>query len=175
MSHLNRDIQLSSIPVFSIFFKSSRCRQIALATYLVFSILFPLSLRMSALSAIGQYGDRFALHFEEASNTRVMAIGILAIGVAVCWIRRLKLSAMSKVPGPWYLKATTAFVKYHELRGTKRDWIHSLHLEHGPVVQIGRNEVSFASYTAAKQIYSSGNKEFRKTELYNLFEQDGHM
>ncbi|OLN97909.1 putative sterigmatocystin biosynthesis P450 monooxygenase STCB-like protein 2 [Colletotrichum chlorophyti] len=82
---------------------------------------------------------------------------------------------MSKVPGPWYLKGTTALVKYHELKGTKRGWIHGLHLKYGPVVQIGRNEVSCASYTAAKQIYSSGNKKFRKTELYNLFQQDGHI
>lgn len=124
---------------------------------------------------MGHYGDHFAIHVGKYSNTRMMVIGILVIGVVVLWIRRLKLPAMSKVPGPWYLKATTAFVKYHELRGTKRGWIHSLHLEYGPVVQIGRNEVSFASYTAAKQIYNSGNKEFRKTELYDLFKQDGHM
>ncbi|KAH0429148.1 hypothetical protein CcaCcLH18_08645 [Colletotrichum camelliae] len=67
------------------------------------------------------------------------------------------------------------FVKYHELSGHKREWIHNLHLRYGPVVQIASNEVSFASYTAAKQIYSSGNKDFQKTELYSLFEQDGHI
>ncbi|KAM0426346.1 hypothetical protein ACHAPT_008387 [Fusarium lateritium] len=82
---------------------------------------------------------------------------------------------MRKIPGPLHLKLTTAAVKYHEFVGTKSRWIHNLHLRYGPVVQIGRNEVSFASYTSSKQIYTSGNKDFRKTELYHLFEQDGHI
>lgn len=95
--------------------------------------------------------------------------------VVVLWVWSLRLQATVKIPGPWHLKFTGIFVKYHELFGHKRRWIHNLHLRYGPVVQIAPNEVSFASYTAAKQIYSTGNKDFRKTELYSLFEQNGHM
>lgn len=95
--------------------------------------------------------------------------------VVVLWVWNLRLQATTKIPGPWHLKLSAMFVKYHELSGHKREWIHNLHLRYGPVVQIASNEVSFASYTAAKQIYSSGNKDFQKTELYSLFEQDGHM
>ncbi|KAK1840826.1 hypothetical protein CCHR01_16535 [Colletotrichum chrysophilum] len=95
--------------------------------------------------------------------------------VVVLWVWKARLQATCKIPGPWHLKLTGIFVKYHELFGYKRKWIHNLHLRYGPVVQIASNEVSFASYTAAKQIYSAGNKDFRKTELYSLFEQDGHI
>ncbi|KAF6799538.1 hypothetical protein CMUS01_15621 [Colletotrichum musicola] len=110
-----------------------------------------------------------------STTTRLLLLGLLCFGSVLLWVRRLNLSSMRKIPGPWYLKLTTAFVKYHEFAGTKRGWVHGLHLKYGPVVQLGRNEISFASYTAAKQIYSSGNKEFRKTELYSLFEQEGHI
>ncbi|KAL5592822.1 hypothetical protein FOBRF1_013130 [Fusarium oxysporum] len=105
----------------------------------------------------------------------------LAVGSAVLsallllWLRQLKLGSMRRIPGPWYLKLTTLFVKYHELNGTQALWVHRLHLRHGPVVQIASNEVSFASYTSSKQIYSNGNKDFRKTELYHGFEQQGHI
>lgn len=102
---------------------------------------------------------------------------LLAIpaGVILLWLRRLRIMSMWKVPGPWYLKLTTAFVKYHEFTGHKTAWAYELHIKYGPVVQLGRNEVSFASFTATKQIYNTGNRDFMKTEIYHLFEQDGHM
>lgn len=89
--------------------------------------------------------------------TRFLLLGLLCLGPVLLWVRRLNLSSR-KVPGPWYLKLTTAFVKYHEFTGNKRGWVHDLHIKYGPVVQLGRREISFASYTAARQIYSSGNK-----------------
>ncbi|KAG5764694.1 hypothetical protein H9Q72_007246 [Fusarium xylarioides] len=99
----------------------------------------------------------------------------LAVASAVCaaflllWLRQVKFGSMRKIPGPWYLKLTTLFVKYHELNGSQSLWVHRLHLRYGPVVQIASNEISFASYTSSKQIYSNGNKDFRKTELYHGF------
>ncbi|KAI3528307.1 hypothetical protein CSPX01_16318 [Colletotrichum filicis] len=76
---------------------------------------------------------------------------------------------------PWHLKFTSLFVKHRELFGQKREWFDNVHLRFGPVVQIACNEVSFASYIAAKQIYGSGSKDFSKTELYSLVQQDGHI
>lgn len=100
---------------------------------------------------------------------------VLASGLLLTWVLHLHLGSMRKIPGPWHLKLSTAWVKYHELVGSKSVWVHSLHLRYGSVVQVGRNEISFASYTASKQIYNTGNKDFSKTELYHLFEQDGQM
>ncbi|UQC81414.1 uncharacterized protein CLUP02_06900 [Colletotrichum lupini] len=93
----------------------------------------------------------------------------------VHWVRTLRLQATAKTPGPWHLKFTSLFVKHRELFGQKREWFDNLHLRFGPVVQIACNEVSFASYIAAKQIYGSGSKDFSKTELYSLVQQDGHI
>lgn len=90
-------------------------------------------------------------------------------------VHRLFVSPLSKIPGPLSLKATSIFNKYHELRGHKREWLHELHSRYGEVVTIAPNEVSFASATGLKTIYSSGSKDFLKTELYNLFRQDGQM
>lgn len=100
---------------------------------------------------------------------------LACIVIAALWIRTLHLQATAKIPGPWHLKLSSLFVKHRELLGQKREWVHKLHLRYGPVVQVACNEVSFASYTAAKQIYGSGSRDFPKTELYSLFQQDGHM
>ncbi|KAJ5368155.1 benzoate 4-monooxygenase cytochrome p450 [Penicillium cataractarum] len=90
-------------------------------------------------------------------------------------VHRLLVSPLSKIPGPLSLKATSIFNKYYELRGQKREWLHELHSRYGEVVTIGPNEVSFASETGLKQIYSSGSKDFLKTELYDLFRQAGQI
>ncbi|KAK7444973.1 hypothetical protein Landi51_08331 [Colletotrichum acutatum] len=107
--------------------------------------------------------------------TRNQIVLLACIFIAALWIRTLRLQATAKIPGPWHLKFTSLFVKHRELFGQKREWVHNLHLRYGLVVQVAYNEVSFTSYTAAKQIYSSGNKDFPKTELYSLFQQGGHI
>lgn len=124
---------------------------------------------------MAQPGGLLRTVLEDTPHPRLILLFVVGIIILMLWVRRLNLSAMSKIPGPLHLKLSTAAVKYHEFVGTKSRWIHNLHLQYGSVVQIGRNEVSFASYTSSKQIYSNGNKDFRKTELYHLFEQDGHM
>lgn len=102
----------------------------------------------------------------------ILAASALALG---WWIYSMRLPTTRNIPGPWYLKFTNVAVLYAEIRGKRREWVHQLHLKYGPVVQIASNEVSFASYTAAKQIYSTGSRDFAKTELYDQFQQDGHM
>ncbi|KAK4934678.1 hypothetical protein LTR10_024120 [Elasticomyces elasticus] len=62
---------------------------------------------------------------------------------------------------------------YHDFIGTKRLWIHNLHLRYGCVVRLAPNEVSFASATALKEIYTSAGG-YAKTELYSLFTKDDH-
>ncbi|KIV77798.1 hypothetical protein PV11_09578 [Exophiala sideris] len=86
---------------------------------------------------------------------------------------RLFLSPTSKVPGPWYTNISHLFMVYHDFNGTKRLWIHKLHLRYGCVVRLAPNEVSFASATALKEIYTSAGG-YTKTELYSLFKQDDH-
>ncbi|KAL2827873.1 cytochrome P450 [Aspergillus pseudoustus] len=111
----------------------------------------------------------------DQSPARLVLATFFPLALLLSWIWRLNLGVTRKVPGPWYLKLTTAFVKYREFTGTQATWIHNLHLRYGPVVQYARNQVSFASCTASKQIYSTGNKDFRKTEFYGMFKQGNHI
>jgi hypothetical protein len=123
----------------------------------------------------GLIASSLEAYLVDPATMRILFAAVLLSGAFLIWLRRLKLSSMSKIPGPWYLKLTTLFVKYHEFSGDKALWIHNLHVQYGPVVQIARDQVSFASYTSSKQIYSTGNKDFWKTDLYDCFQQDGHM
>jgi hypothetical protein len=80
-------------------------------------------------------------------------------------------SPLAKLPGPLYARFTAAWLKYKEFTGNRRAYIHDLHQELGPVIQLGPNEVSFASAEAIKEIYTSGGSGYEKTEFYNLFKQ----
>ncbi len=80
-------------------------------------------------------------------------------------------SPITRLPGPLYSSFTAAWLKYQELNGRRRVYIHELHKQYGPVVRLGPSEVSFSSSEAVKEIYTSGGSGYDKTELYNLFQQ----
>ena len=78
-------------------------------------------------------------------------------------------SPLASLPGPFYTKFTSLFLKYHELRATRTRYIHTLHLRYGPVVRIAPNEASFASKEGVKEIYCSGGSGYDKSAWYDLF------
>ncbi|KAI0775634.1 cytochrome P450 [Trametes elegans] len=82
---------------------------------------------------------------------------------------RLLVSPLANLPGPKLCALTRLPLMYREFAGTRRAWVHELHLQYGPVVRIAPDEVSFATYEAEKEIYSSGGSGYDKTSLYNLF------
>ncbi|KAG9962217.1 cytochrome P450, partial [Aureobasidium melanogenum] len=82
-------------------------------------------------------------------------------------------SPLSKLPGPFYTKLTPLYLIYQEFSGNRRTYIDSLHASYGPVIRISPNECSFSSYSAMKQIYTSGGSGFDRTEFYELFRQFG--
>ncbi|KAJ6119298.1 hypothetical protein N7523_003578 [Penicillium sp. IBT 18751x] len=81
------------------------------------------------------------------------------------------LSPLSKLPGPWYTRFTSFWLKYQEFTANRRESIHALHKRYGPVVRLAPNEVSFTSLDAMKEIYASGGSGYDKTEFYSLFKQ----
>lgn len=81
------------------------------------------------------------------------------------------LSPFCTVPGPWYTKLTSLWIKYQEFTANRRESIHHLHKVYGPVVRLSPKEVSFASLEAIKEIYASGGSGYDKTEHYDLFRQ----
>ncbi|KEQ92507.1 hypothetical protein AUEXF2481DRAFT_7592 [Aureobasidium subglaciale EXF-2481] len=82
-------------------------------------------------------------------------------------------SPLAKLPGPTYTIFTPLYLIYNEFTGNRRVYIDDLHTIYGRVVRIGPNEVSFASYEAMKEIYTSGGSGFDRTEFYELFMQFG--
>ncbi|CAG9981333.1 unnamed protein product [Clonostachys byssicola] len=123
---------------------------------------------------MSEWGTNIQQHVKDLRPVSLIVILVVAIGLG-WWLKSLHLPTTFKIPGPWYLKFTNLCVIYVEALGHRREWIHQLHLKYGPVVQIAHNEVSFVSYTAAKQIYVSGSKDFEKTDFYDIFQQRGHI
>lgn len=80
---------------------------------------------------------------------------------------------LSEVPGPWYTKVTSLWIKFQEFRGNRRLAVHRLHQKYGPVVRLAPNEVSFTGLDAVREIYTSGGSGYDKTEFYDLFRQYG--
>ncbi|CAI7633250.1 unnamed protein product [Penicillium pancosmium] len=78
---------------------------------------------------------------------------------------------LTKIPGPWYTRFTSLWIKYQEFMANRRESVHRLHQQYGPVVRLGPNEVSFTSLDAIKEIYASGGSGYDKTEFYTLFKQ----
>lgn len=94
------------------------------------------------------------------------------LGIFILLLRVIR-SPLSKIPGPWYSHFTSLVLKFHELNGNRRIYIHTLHAKYGPAVRLGPNEVVLNSLEAQKEIYCSGGSGYDKTEFYNLFRQYG--
>lgn len=101
----------------------------------------------------------------------MLAVWILVAALLTTTAISTFRAAKTKVPGPWYTKVSSLFLKYHEFTRNRRLWIHSLHQRYGPVVRLAPNEVSFANLEGMKEIYQSGGSGYDKTEFYDLFMQ----
>lgn len=98
----------------------------------------------------------------------------LIVSLSVAYFVYTKLrSPIAKLPGPLYSIFTPAWLIFQEFSGSRRVYIHDLHLKYGSVVRLSPNEVSFTSVEAIKEIYTSGGSGYDRTELYDLFKQFG--
>lgn len=82
---------------------------------------------------------------------------------------RLFRSPLASLPGPWYTSLSQLPLMYYEFTRRRRRWVHSLHLQYGPVVRVAPNEVSFATWDAVKEIYVDAGG-YDKTSFYHLFD-----
>lgn len=86
----------------------------------------------------------------------------------------LVLSPLNRVPGPKSFAITRWRLMYEDWKGTRTAKIHKLHIEYGPAVRVGPNEVSFNDLAALRTIYGAGSK-FERTEFYRLFDVYGRQ
>ncbi|KAI0917634.1 hypothetical protein AcW1_007207 [Taiwanofungus camphoratus] len=82
---------------------------------------------------------------------------------------RLFRSPLASLPGPWYTSLSQLPLMYYEFTRRRRRWVHSLHLQYGPVVRVAPDEVSFATWDAVKEIYVDAGG-YDKTSFYHLFD-----
>ncbi|OCH89926.1 cytochrome P450 [Obba rivulosa] len=83
---------------------------------------------------------------------------------------RVFRSPLAHLPGPQITVISGLCLVFKEFTRQRRKWIHKLHLQYGPIVRLSPNEVSFATWDAAKEIYVSGGSGYDKTSFYDLFD-----
>lgn len=76
------------------------------------------------------------------------------------------------MPGPLLFAATRYSLALAAWKARAIQTIHALHVQYGPVVRTGPNEVSFNSLSALRQIYGAGSG-FERTSFYNMFDVYG--
>ncbi|MCJ1476714.1 hypothetical protein MMC13_005382 [Lambiella insularis] len=88
-------------------------------------------------------------------------------------IRRVYFHPLSKIPGPWYAKCTSAWLNYHCYIGDECTVVQALHLTYGPILRVSPHDVDIADGDALSEIYLE-KAGFRKAECYANFDIDGH-
>ncbi|KAF2704877.1 putative benzoate 4-monooxygenase cytochrome P450 [Pleomassaria siparia CBS 279.74] len=110
-----------------------------------------------------------------SSNVVIAVVLFLAVTILYTHIYKpLFATSLRRVPGPKSFAATKWRLALADYRGTRTPLIHSLHQEHGSVVRIGPNEVSFSSLTALRKIYGAGSG-FERTAFYRMFDVYGRQ
>jgi Cytochrome P450 len=81
---------------------------------------------------------------------------------------------LNQIPGPTIYALTKWRLAFDDYTGTRTRKIHALHANHGPVVRIGPNEISFSSLSALRTIYGAGSG-FERTTFYRMFDVYGEQ
>ncbi|KAF5621099.1 phenol 2-monooxygenase [Fusarium tjaetaba] len=72
---------------------------------------------------------------------------------------------LSRLPGPWITCCSDLIATYHWLKGTRAQYVHTLHQRYGPVVRIGPHEVDISDMTAVNEIHRVKDG-YRKAPFY---------
>ncbi|KAI1877584.1 hypothetical protein JX265_003592 [Neoarthrinium moseri] len=82
------------------------------------------------------------------------------------WIYDVLNSPIANLPGPWYTVLTDAILRYSAVTGTKVIYVDNLHNKYGPIVRIGRKEISLRDPSVTRKVYSVKG-EFPKADFYD--------
>ncbi|KAM4065460.1 cytochrome p450 [Hirsutella rhossiliensis] len=105
-------------------------------------------------------------HFGD--NVYLVLGASLLVAKAFCVLR----NSTSRLPGPWLSKWTSLVLTYHWLKGTRCQYVHSLHQQYGPIVRLGPTEVDVSDMDSVKAIYTT-KETFRKADWYKQFSTIG--
>lgn len=101
-----------------------------------------------------------------------VSVGVAAFFALYFVAERLFLDPKSKIPGPKLYALTKWRLALEDWRGQRTRTIDGLHLQFGPVVRIGPNEIHFNSLFALQKIYGAGSG-YERTSFYRMFDVYG--
>jgi hypothetical protein len=104
-------------------------------------------------------------------------MGIIALLILrlIVLVRRFS-SPVSQVPGPFLTKISYIPIFAYDQRSERTAWTRKLHTEYGPVVRISPGEVSVASATGIRDVFSgspASGGAYPKSKLFELFKHFG--
>ncbi|EXJ86111.1 hypothetical protein A1O1_06480 [Capronia coronata CBS 617.96] len=116
-----------------------------------------------------------------AGLTHQLSLKELCAVVICAWLlfrvflvtKRVVLTPLRHVPGPWYAPWTNLWLKYQVMTGNRSQYIHSLHQAYGPFVRISPDEIAVADLPSIKHVYRVGS-DFRKADWYQKFNESAH-
>ena len=79
---------------------------------------------------------------------------------------------LRKIPGPKLYAITRFRLGLDAWKTRSIHTVHKLHIQYGPVIRIGPNEISFNSLSALRTIYGAGSP-FERTKFYRMFDVYG--
>jgi hypothetical protein len=98
----------------------------------------------------------------------VFAVALVIAAVNEFIVYPFYTSPLANVPGPKMHAITKWWLVWTDFTKKRAAEIHKLHLQYGPVVRIGPNELAFTGEEPMRTIYGAGTS-FYKPEFYNLF------
>ncbi|KAF4922691.1 Cytochrome P450 monooxygenase sdnE [Colletotrichum viniferum] len=101
----------------------------------------------------------------------------IAVGAVVVWLvyhfvaYPIFLSPLAKIPVPhWSCHVSPLWILLARKNNFQNRSLHKAHLQYGPVVRIGPNELSVDGYDVIKTVYQGG---FEKDQWYSIFDNYG--
>ncbi|KAI1483473.1 putative cytochrome P450 [Daldinia eschscholtzii] len=110
--------------------------------------------------------DYFKVSIE--SNATLVVASIILSFVTTYVIYQRFFHPLAKYPGPFLASLTNGWKGYYIYKLSLHEQLLKAHIEYGPVVRIGPNDLHFWNADAIAPIYKSG-RQMAKTEFYDGF------
>lgn len=97
---------------------------------------------------------------------------LLVLVVVFLWRRTQSYKRLRHVPGPKSYAVTSFRLAVDAWQARSVHAIRDLHLEYGPAVRVGPDQISFNSLSALRTIFGAGSG-FERTSFYRMFDAYG--
>ncbi|CAD6591254.1 MAG: hypothetical protein ASARMPRED_005282 [Alectoria sarmentosa] len=123
-----------------------------------------------------QFRKRLTLEILKLQHQSSKSIALFAVfSIILCFITKIVynvyLHPLAAFPGPFWARASLFWRVYYSMGGRFHRVIETQHQKYGPVFRVSPNELSFATSSSFKTIYSNpiGKPKVPKSEFYDTF------